>query len=157
MLFFCRCSLFLVQGEVGTDTHCLISNLFDVSSSSTVEEMNRKSEIRISWGSGIVGHVAATGLPVTIADCYEDKRFNQVKTDSNYHKSILKQYLPKISISKPELILIPNEARIFKNIFFICTGDRHHHGLSHSFNDVPSHQRFTRRRHWRGASNQQGK
>ena len=71
--------MFLVQGEVGTDTHCLVSNLFDVSSNSTVEEMTRKSEIRISWGSGIVGHVAATGLPVTIADCYEDKRFNQVR------------------------------------------------------------------------------
>jgi hypothetical protein len=36
-----RCSLFLVQGEVGTDSHCLVSNLFDVSSSSTVEEMTR--------------------------------------------------------------------------------------------------------------------
>ena len=75
-----RCSLFLVQGEVGTDTHCLVSNLFDVSSNSTVEEMSRKSEIRILWGNGIVGHVAATGKPLTIRDCYEDKRFNQVSS-----------------------------------------------------------------------------
>ena len=82
-----RCSLFLVQGEVGTDTHCLISNLFDVSSSSTVEEMNRKSEIRISWGSGIVGHVAATGVAVNITDCYEDKRFNQVRPGVNFIKT----------------------------------------------------------------------
>ena len=76
----------MVQGEVGTDTHCLISNLFDVSSSSTVEEMNRKSEIRISWGSGIVGHVAATGVAVNITDCYEDKRFNQVRPGINNSK-----------------------------------------------------------------------
>ena len=71
-----RCSLFLVQGDPGTDSHCLISDLFDVCSNSTVEEMNQKTEIRIPWDSGIVGHVAKSGTPVNIPDCYADDRFN---------------------------------------------------------------------------------
>ena len=75
---YCRCSLFIVQGEVGTESHCLVSDLFDVNISSTVEEMNNKTEIRIPWGSGIVGHVAASGKPVNITDCYADERFNPV-------------------------------------------------------------------------------
>ena len=107
-LIFCRCSLFIVQGEAGTESHCLVSDLFDVNVSSTVEEMNKKTEIRIPWGkkqinfffhvkkctcifsiqifvftnffsgSGIVGHVAASGKPVNITDCYADERFNPV-------------------------------------------------------------------------------
>ena len=78
MCQFDRCSLFIVQGEVGTDSHCLVSDLFDVNINSTVEEMSKKTEIRIPWGSGIVGHVAASGKPVNISDCYEDERFNPV-------------------------------------------------------------------------------
>jgi dual 3',5'-cyclic-AMP and -GMP phosphodiesterase 11 len=78
--FFCnsRCSLFIVQGEVGTDSHCLVSDLFDVNVNSTVEEMNKKTEIRIPWGSGIVGYVASSGKSVNITDCYADERFNPV-------------------------------------------------------------------------------
>ena len=72
-----RCSLFLVRGEPGSEARCLVSNLFDVSSKSTVEEMSQKTEIRIPWGSGIVGHVAQSGKPVNIEDCYKDSRFNQ--------------------------------------------------------------------------------
>lgn len=71
-----RCSLFLVQGEVGTDSHSLVSDLFDVNINSTVDEMS-KTEIRIPWGSGIVGHVASSGKPLNIPDCYADERFNQ--------------------------------------------------------------------------------
>ena len=66
----------MVQGDPGTDSHCLISDLFDVCSNSTVEEMNQKTEIRIPWDSGIVGHVAKSGSPVNIPDCYQDGRFN---------------------------------------------------------------------------------
>ena len=73
---FCRCSLFIVQGE--SDSRCLVSDLFDVNVSSTVEEMSAKTEIRIPWGSGIVGHVAASAKKVNIADCYADERFNPV-------------------------------------------------------------------------------
>ena len=65
-----------MQGDPGTDSHCLISDLFDVCSNSTVEEMNQKTEIRIPWDSGIVGHVAKSGTPVNIPDCYADDRFN---------------------------------------------------------------------------------
>ncbi len=55
-----------------------MSDLFDVNINSTVEDMTNKKEIRIPWGSGIVGHVAATARPVNIRDCYADDRFNRV-------------------------------------------------------------------------------
>ena len=66
-----RCSLFLVQGERGSDSRCLVSKLFDVCSQSTLEEMEKKEEIRIPWGSGIVGFVAQSGEPVNIPDAYK--------------------------------------------------------------------------------------
>ena len=74
--FIFRCSLFIVQGE--SDSKCLVSDLFDVNVSSTVEDMSAKTEIRIPWGSGIVGHVAASAKKVNIPDCYADERFNPV-------------------------------------------------------------------------------
>ena len=74
---FCRCSLFLVQGDPGSDSRYLVSNLFDVSSNSTVEEMNQKAEIRIPWGQGIVGFVGKSGTSLNIDNCYADARFNQ--------------------------------------------------------------------------------
>ena len=73
-----RCSLFIVQGEVGTYSHCLVSDLLDVNINSTVEEMSKKTEIRIPWGSGIVGHVASSAKSVNISDCYASEKFNPV-------------------------------------------------------------------------------
>lgn len=64
-----------MQGEA--DSRFLMSNLFDVSSNSTVEEMNKKTEIRVQWGQGIVGHVAKSGVSLNIPDVYQDERFNQ--------------------------------------------------------------------------------
>ncbi|KAI4457308.1 cyclic nucleotide phosphodiesterase [Holotrichia oblita] len=82
-----RGSLFLVQGEKGGGCtplppgqaprgRCLVSKLFDVCSRSTLMEMEKKEEIRIPWGTGIVGYVAESGEPVNIPDAYQDKRFN---------------------------------------------------------------------------------
>ncbi|KAK7066492.1 cGMP-specific 3',5'-cyclic phosphodiesterase [Halocaridina rubra] len=71
-----RCSLFLVQGEKDSGNRCLVSTLFDVNPDSTVEEMEEKEEIRIAWGSGIVGYTAESGSMVNIPDAYEDHRFN---------------------------------------------------------------------------------
>ncbi|KAK9719936.1 GAF domain [Popillia japonica] len=82
-----RGSLFLVQGEKGGGCtplppgqvprgRCLVSKLFDVCSKSTLMEMEKKEEIRIPWGTGIVGYVAESGEPVNIPDAYQDKRFN---------------------------------------------------------------------------------
>ena len=70
-----RCSLFLVGGDPGNNSQYLESNLFDVSSRSTVEEVS-KNVIRIKWGVGIVGHVAQTGVSCNVSDCYQDARFN---------------------------------------------------------------------------------
>ncbi|XP_041982222.1 dual 3',5'-cyclic-AMP and -GMP phosphodiesterase 11-like isoform X2 [Aricia agestis] len=76
-----RGSLFLVQGEKASapqqNGRYLVSKLFDVCSKSTPEQMQQLEEIRIPWGSGIVGYVAESGEPVNIPDAYKDKRFNQ--------------------------------------------------------------------------------
>lgn len=91
-----RGSLFLVQGErsgsgapaTSTQNHegegqrcndqsyyarsrCLVSKLFDVCSRSTLLEMEKKEEIKIPWGTGIVGYVAESGEPVNIPDAYK--------------------------------------------------------------------------------------
>ncbi|XP_067136235.1 LOW QUALITY PROTEIN: dual 3',5'-cyclic-AMP and -GMP phosphodiesterase 11-like [Centruroides vittatus] len=71
-----RCSLFLVGGEKGSPNRYLVSQLFDVSSDSTLQQMNEKEEIRLPWGKGIVGYVAEKGESVNITDCYQDSRFN---------------------------------------------------------------------------------
>ncbi|KAE8744838.1 hypothetical protein FOCC_FOCC008562 [Frankliniella occidentalis] len=55
----------------------LVSKLFDVCSRSTLAEMEKKEEIRITWGTGIVGFVAESGEPVNIPDAYKDERFNR--------------------------------------------------------------------------------
>lgn len=66
-----RCSLFLVQGK-GTNEKSLVSKLFDVSSDSTYEEIcDRDEEIRVPWGTGIIGYVAETGEVVNIPDAYQ--------------------------------------------------------------------------------------
>ena len=53
-----RCSLFLVKGE---KEKYFVSTLFDVSSDSTIEQMEKREEIRVNWGTGIVGFAAALG------------------------------------------------------------------------------------------------
>lgn len=53
------------------DPRFLISSLFDVSSQSTVEQMEGKEELHIPWGTGIVGHVAKSGHSVNIPDVYQ--------------------------------------------------------------------------------------
>ena len=45
-----------------------------ICSHSTVEEVSQ-NEIRITWGVGIVGHVAQTGLSCNVSDCYQDSRW----------------------------------------------------------------------------------
>ena len=72
--FSSRCSLFLVGGDPATNSQYLESNLFDVRSDSTVEEVS-KNEIKINWGVGIVGHVAQTGVSCNVSDCYQDSRY----------------------------------------------------------------------------------
>ncbi len=66
-----RGSLFLVQDVPGSDSRCLVSTLFDVCSQSTLKEIEKKEEIHIPWGSGIVGYVAQKGETVNIPDAYK--------------------------------------------------------------------------------------
>ena len=57
-------------------SRCLVSKLFDVCSRSTLIEMEKKDEIKIPWGTGIVGYVAESGEPVNIPDAYKARRGN---------------------------------------------------------------------------------
>ncbi|XP_026686318.1 dual 3',5'-cyclic-AMP and -GMP phosphodiesterase 11-like [Diaphorina citri] len=68
---------YLAHSAQGCHSKCLVSKLFDVCSRSTLQEMEKKEEIRIPWGCGIVGYVAESGEPVNIPDAYLDNRFNQ--------------------------------------------------------------------------------
>ncbi|XP_055547758.1 dual 3',5'-cyclic-AMP and -GMP phosphodiesterase 11-like isoform X3 [Wyeomyia smithii] len=89
-----RGSLFLVQGKstCGSDNtkKCLVSKLFDVCSSSTLEEMEQQEEVKVAWGMGIAGHVAESGEPVNIPDAYQDERFNrEIDVQTGYRTKAL--------------------------------------------------------------------
>ena len=51
-----------------------MSKLFDVTSQATLQDCmteNNGAEVRVAWGSGIVGHVAQSGCPLNIPEAYE--------------------------------------------------------------------------------------
>ncbi|XP_046569896.1 cGMP-specific 3',5'-cyclic phosphodiesterase-like [Haliotis rubra] len=72
-----RGSLFLARGTV--DHKYLVSKLFDVTQTSTLEESlhTEETEIKVPFGTGIAGHVALTKETVNIKEAYDDPRFNQ--------------------------------------------------------------------------------
>lgn len=84
-----RCSLFLVQGARSAGGRKLVNRLFDVHSGSDVKDCRRLHNadlLHIPWGKGIAGYVAEHGLPVVVADAYEDPRFNSsVDEQTGYH------------------------------------------------------------------------
>lgn len=65
-----RCSLFLVRGK--KEHRELVSKLFDVTASSTLEESLRSEddEIMVPFGVGIAGAAAQTGEAINIKDAY---------------------------------------------------------------------------------------
>lgn len=68
------------QRETGySRSRCLVSKLFDVCSRSTLLEMEKKDEIKIPWGTGIVGYVAESGEPVNIPDAYKARIHRQFR------------------------------------------------------------------------------
>ncbi|KAK0041345.1 cGMP-specific 3 5-cyclic phosphodiesterase isoform X3 [Biomphalaria pfeifferi] len=72
-----RGSLFLVRGS--RDNKYLVSKLFDVTESSTLEQSihTEANEIIVPFGVGIAGNVALSREPINIKDVYADPRFNQ--------------------------------------------------------------------------------
>lgn len=78
-----RCSLFLViEDDNFEEKKCLISLVFDAQSTNSSKQSFTAScdfendKIRIPYGKGIAGHVAATGQALNIQDAYQDPRFN---------------------------------------------------------------------------------
>ncbi|XP_020283461.1 dual 3',5'-cyclic-AMP and -GMP phosphodiesterase 11 isoform X2 [Pseudomyrmex gracilis] len=65
----------------------LVSKLFDVRPRSTLTEIEKNEEIKIPWGTGIVGYVAESGEPVNIPDAYKDSRFNQSIDDRTGYRT----------------------------------------------------------------------
>ncbi|UXI20107.1 2-oxoglutarate and iron-dependent oxygenase domain-containing protein 3 [Sarcoptes scabiei] len=73
-----RVSLFLAKGN--RNNRYLIAKLFDVTPNSLLEDSLISSSDKIppiSFGTGIVGHVAMSKQCVNIENAYEDKRFNK--------------------------------------------------------------------------------
>ncbi|CAL1528489.1 unnamed protein product, partial [Lymnaea stagnalis] len=72
-----RGSLFLVRGS--RDNKYLVSKLFDVTESSTLEQSihTEANEITVPFGVGIAGNVAKSREAINIKDVYADPRFNQ--------------------------------------------------------------------------------
>lgn len=64
-----RCSLFLVRGR-GSDRY-LEAKVFDVNCDSRVDIFEKRTPIRVPWGSGIVGYAAKTGEVLNISDAYK--------------------------------------------------------------------------------------
>lgn len=83
-----RCSLFLVRGTKGDPDRHFVSNLFDVSPDSTIEQMAEAEQISVPWGTGIVGYVAESGTAVHISDCYHDSRFSDVVDRKTGYKTM---------------------------------------------------------------------
>ena len=65
-----RGSLFLVRGS--RENKFLVSKLFDVTESSTLEQSvhTAANEIVVPFGVGIAGNVAQSGEPININDVY---------------------------------------------------------------------------------------
>ena len=83
-----RGSLFLVRGT--GDQKYLVSRLFDVTQTTTFEEIiaRNKPEIQIPFGKGIAGIVAQTKEAINIPEAYNDPRFNKevdIKTGYRTH------------------------------------------------------------------------
>ncbi|KAF7490183.1 cGMP-specific 3', 5'-cyclic phosphodiesterase [Sarcoptes scabiei] len=73
-----RVSLFLAKGN--RNNRYLIAKLFDVTPNSLLEDSLISSSNKIppiSFGTGIVGHVAMSKQCVNIENAYEDRRFNK--------------------------------------------------------------------------------
>ncbi|CAH1783003.1 unnamed protein product [Owenia fusiformis] len=72
-----RGSLFLARGP--KENRFLVSKLFDVTQTSTIQESihTADNEIKVPFGVGIAGCVAETKTMINITDAYEDPRFNK--------------------------------------------------------------------------------
>ena len=77
-----RCAVFIIDRE-----RRMLASTISVQGDNAVQ----RHMISIPLGTGIAGHVAATGATVNIADAYQDARFNQsIDRDTGYHtKSVL--------------------------------------------------------------------
>ncbi|XP_046405591.1 dual 3',5'-cyclic-AMP and -GMP phosphodiesterase 11 isoform X2 [Ischnura elegans] len=129
-----RGSLFLVQGSAGgeTESRVLVSKLFDVCSRSTLQEMEKREEIRIPWGTGIVGFVAESGEPVNIPDAYKDDRFNHDIDAMTGYKTRTLLCMPikdlngdvigvaQVINKQGESSFTPNDEKIFSSYLQFC-------------------------------------
>lgn len=104
-----RSSIFLVQEnhsgyvENTEQTHVphkyLVAKVFDVDKSRSHETNDNlmTNQLRITWGHGIIGHVAATGCMLNIKDAYKDSRFSSEMDKKTGYKTKNVLCLPIIS------------------------------------------------------------
>eukprot|EP00794_Sanderia_malayensis_P006846 gene6846-7614_t len=130
-----RCSLFIVNGSKDGCRY-LVSQVFDVNADSRVEDLDNLQEIRVPWGTGIIGYTAETGEIVNIADAYKDSRFNQeIDKKTGYKtKSILcmpikssegevigvAQVINKIGADNEVHVFTADDEKIFEKYLVFC-------------------------------------
>ncbi|XP_021357085.1 dual 3',5'-cyclic-AMP and -GMP phosphodiesterase 11A-like isoform X2 [Mizuhopecten yessoensis] len=69
-------SVFVLEGK-GSNRPVLVSKLFDIHSGTSIfPSTSGQSSIKVAWGKGIIGHVAAQGDTVNILDASMDPRYN---------------------------------------------------------------------------------
>lgn len=83
-----RCSLFIVQGS-SNGPRFLVSQVFDVNADSKVEDLSDLGEIRVPWGTGIIGFTADTGETVNIPDAYQVR----------YSKCLKMQWMKSVALN----------------------------------------------------------
>ena len=107
-----RGSLFLVRGS--KDNKHLVSKLFDVTDTSTLEESlhSEEMEIKVPFGKGIAGAVAQSKELINIKDAYEVsyKKWVNFATSDNLEVSLRNLYESVVTrlkvLSKKEKLLV---------------------------------------------------
>ncbi|CAL1544102.1 unnamed protein product [Lymnaea stagnalis] len=69
-----KVSLFLVEGK-SSGKPALVSKIFDLHAGTSIFP-SCSGDIRVTWGQGVIGHVAETGDTVNLKDAMKDPRYN---------------------------------------------------------------------------------
>ncbi|KAK3800167.1 hypothetical protein RRG08_038006 [Elysia crispata] len=83
-----KVSIFLVEGKA-TSKPSLVSKLFDLHAGTNIFP-SCTGDIRVPWGQGVIGHVAATGETVNLQEAMKDARYNdELSRITGYHVETL--------------------------------------------------------------------
>lgn len=81
--------------------------------------MEKKDEIKIPWGTGIVGYVAESGEPVNIPDAYKARFGNTVLLDDQHFSAYLSYLLMRNAMRFAPVSLINHWEFLMNHHLFI--------------------------------------